>query len=95
VGAIASLSIFAIYTAVPETLGDAALMFTNKNNLEAIAALTFLLVQQPDLSNRVIQAQRKRRVQFLPDVMRPLLSQLLEGILQQTADWLRLTRKTQ
>jgi glycosyltransferase involved in cell wall biosynthesis len=68
-------------TAVPETLGDAALMFTNKSNLEAITALAFLLVQQPDLRNRVIQAQRKRRVQFLPDVIRPLLSQLLARML--------------
>ena len=70
-------------TAVPETLGDAALMFTDKSDLDAITALAFLLVQQPDLRRRVIQAQRKRRLQFLPAAIRPLLTQRLVRMLAE------------
>jgi glycosyltransferase involved in cell wall biosynthesis len=64
-------------TAVTETLGEAALMFTDKSDLDAITALAFLLVRQPDLRHCVIQAQRKRRLQFLPKAIRPRLMELL------------------
>ena len=72
-------------TAVPETLGEAALMFTDKSDLDAITALAFLLVRQPDLCRCVIQAQRKRRLQFLPKAIRPRLMELLGPALTTSA----------
>jgi glycosyltransferase involved in cell wall biosynthesis len=68
-------------TAVPETLGDAALMFADKSDLDAVATLAFLFVQQPDLRYRAIQAQRKRRLCFLPEATRPILRQVLARML--------------
>jgi glycosyltransferase involved in cell wall biosynthesis len=64
-------------TAVPETLGDAALMFTDKGDLDAVAAMASLLLCDRTLRQRLIDAQRRRRAQFLPEQIRPLLFHLL------------------
>ena len=60
-------------TAVPETLGDAALMFTDKGDLHAVAAMASLLLSDRTLRQRLINAQRRRRAQFLPEQIRPLV----------------------
>ena len=52
-------------TAVPETLGDAALMFTDKGDLHAVAAIASLLLTDRTLRQPLINAQRRRRAQFL------------------------------
>jgi glycosyltransferase involved in cell wall biosynthesis len=54
-------------TAIPETLGKAAVMFTNKTDLISIAAFANQLVQDFQLRKSVLKAQRKRRVDFLPE----------------------------
>jgi glycosyltransferase involved in cell wall biosynthesis len=76
-------------TAVPETLGDAALMFTEKCDLEAVAAMAFLLATDRTLRRRSISAQRRRRLQFLSEHIRPLVShlvgQMLPGNVAQSA----------
>jgi glycosyltransferase involved in cell wall biosynthesis len=64
-------------TAVPETLGDAALMFTDKGDLHAVAAMASLLITDRTLRQRLIDAQRRRRAQFLPEHIRPLVFHLL------------------
>ena len=53
-------------SAVPQTLGDAALMFTAKNDLAAVAALARILVADSGLREKMIRTQRERRLVFVP-----------------------------
>ena len=64
-------------TAVPETLGDAALMFTDKANLHAVATMASLLITDRTLRQRHINARHQRRAQFLPEQIRPFVFHLL------------------
>lgn len=52
-------------TAVPETLAQAGLMFTSKDDLAKVAAAAKILVRDEVLRSKVIKAQRKRRNNFL------------------------------
>ena len=52
-------------SAVPETLGEGGLMFTSKENLVQVAALAKLLIRNPQLREKVLNAQKKRRQFFL------------------------------
>ena len=63
-------------SAVPDTLGCAALTFKSKSDLGSLAALAFLLVNEPDIRAQVIAAQRRQRERFLPDKIVPILSSL-------------------
>jgi len=65
-------------SAVPETLGDAAFMFTCKDDLSRVAALARLLVADESLRRKVVEAQRRRREDFLPRSVRPCFEKLLE-----------------
>jgi glycosyltransferase involved in cell wall biosynthesis len=67
-------------SAVPETLGPAAMMFSDKSDLGAVAALARLLITDLELHEKVIQAQRSRRIEFLPEKVRPVLRQLIEKL---------------
>lgn len=53
-----------------ETLGDAGLMLTNKQETSHLAMLVHLLVCDPVLRRKLIDAQRKRRARFLPAAAR-------------------------
>jgi glycosyltransferase involved in cell wall biosynthesis len=64
-------------SAVPETLGDAGLMFTSKDNLVKVAALAKLLVRDEQLRAKVLKAQRKQRNSYLPEVVQDKLSNLV------------------
>lgn len=64
--------------AVPETLGEAAIMFTHKNDLPAIAALANHLVRDSSLRAQVFEAQRKRRASFLSEKVWEQLDALLD-----------------
>ncbi len=64
-------------SAVPETLGQAALMFTAKNDLAAVAALARLLVTDSSLREKMVRAQRERRLVFLPNRTRPFLNDIV------------------
>jgi glycosyltransferase involved in cell wall biosynthesis len=63
-------------SAVPETLGAAGIMFTEKR-LPELAALAHMLVEDRALRRTVIAAQRKRRSAFLPEAVLPALLELL------------------
>ncbi len=65
-------------SAVPETLGEGGLLFTDKADLEQVAALAHLLVKNHDLRGRVLEAQQRRRRDFLPENVLPVLGRLLE-----------------
>ena len=55
-------------SAVPETLGKAGLLFTNKDDFLSLAALAKILVKDEDIKYKVLAAQRRRRMAFTPNV---------------------------
>ena len=56
-------------TATPETLGEAGLLFSKKDNLLQVAALAKLLIRDENLRAKMCVAQRKRREAFLPEAV--------------------------
>jgi glycosyltransferase involved in cell wall biosynthesis len=66
-------------SAIPETLGPAGLMFTEKRWPE-VAALAHLLVEDRALRRKVIGAQRQRRKGFLPEAVLPSLLDLIRRL---------------
>jgi glycosyltransferase involved in cell wall biosynthesis len=67
-------------SAVPETLGEAGLMFTAKTNWSELAATACLLVTNPALREKVLRAQRKRRLAFLPNRTLPKLMEMVDKL---------------
>jgi glycosyltransferase involved in cell wall biosynthesis len=67
-------------SAVPETLGEAAMMFSDKSDLRVIAALARLMVTDLELREKLIQAQRIRRLEFLPEKVRPVVLEITEKL---------------
>jgi glycosyltransferase involved in cell wall biosynthesis len=63
-------------SAIPETLGPAGLLFTEKRWPE-VAALAHLLVDDGSLRHKIIAAQRQRRKGFLPEAVLPSLLDLI------------------
>ncbi|HEY9597187.1 MAG TPA: glycosyltransferase, partial [Cyanophyceae cyanobacterium] len=51
-------------SAVPETLGEAGLMFTSKNDLLKVAALAKIIVHDEVLRTKIISTQRRQRNSF-------------------------------
>jgi glycosyltransferase involved in cell wall biosynthesis len=66
-------------SAIPETLGTAGMMFTEKKWPE-IAALAHLLVEDAGLRRKVVEAQARRRVDFLPEKVLPRFIELVEAL---------------
>ncbi|MBE9079940.1 glycosyltransferase [Romeria aff. gracilis LEGE 07310] len=64
-------------TAVPETLGQAGLMFNSKDTLIEVAALAKLLVRDEEPRRTILNAQRQRREYFLPGKVQKKLDALL------------------
>jgi glycosyltransferase involved in cell wall biosynthesis len=67
-------------SAIPETLGDAALLFLDKNDAIEIAALARLLVVDTELREKMVRAQRHRRLEYLSDNIAPLLGTLATAL---------------
>ncbi|RUT07593.1 hypothetical protein DSM106972_018530 [Dulcicalothrix desertica PCC 7102] len=67
-------------TAVPETLGEAAFMFTSKDDLPQIAALAKLTVRDQKLRAKIIKAQCRIRNRFLPQNIYNILDNLISQI---------------
>jgi glycosyltransferase involved in cell wall biosynthesis len=65
---------------VPETLGAAAFMFDNKTDLTGSAGLAHLVAHDAALKEKIIQAQRKCRLRFLPDEVMPHLHQIINKL---------------
>ncbi|PSB48040.1 group 1 glycosyl transferase [Cyanosarcina cf. burmensis CCALA 770] len=64
-------------SAIPETLGKAGLMFTNKENLIEIAALAKILVKDNPLREKVLTAQRQQRNKFSPPAVIEKLNKIV------------------
>ena len=72
-------------SAVPETLGEAAFMFGNKNSFTESAALAYLIAHDSALREKIIKAQRECRLKFLPDEVMPQFQQIVNKLLVGTA----------
>ncbi len=65
-------------SAVPETLGEGGLLFTDKNDLERLVVTAHMLIHDHDLRDKVLRGQRVRRKDFLPETIAARL-ELLAG----------------
>lgn len=70
-------------SAIPETLGEAGLMFNTKNDLVKVAALAKLVVKDEQLRGKVIAAQRKRRESFLPSAVKKKIDDLITNLVDK------------
>ena len=66
--------------AVPETLGSAGLMFSDKSDVDAVAALARVAIADSELRRSIITAQRARRAHYLPEIARGKLEELVERL---------------
>jgi glycosyltransferase involved in cell wall biosynthesis len=64
-------------SAIPETLGAAGMMFTTKQELGKVAVLAKMMVSDMDLREKVLAAQQRRRVDFLPASVQPVIDEML------------------
>ncbi|MDQ6625855.1 MAG: glycosyltransferase [Verrucomicrobiota bacterium] len=67
-------------SAIPETLGDAALTFQDKNNSDEVAALAYVLTHEPETRASLIAAQRGRRIAFTSSAVEPALDKMLSEL---------------
>jgi glycosyltransferase involved in cell wall biosynthesis len=64
-------------SAIPETLSEAGIMFTTKDNLVQVAALAKVIMKDKLLRSKIIEAQRRRREDFLPTVVIEKLNSII------------------
>lgn len=64
-------------SAIPETLGEAGLIFNTKEDLVQVAALAKLLIHDQKLRINVNYYQNKRRNNFLPSKIQIKINQLI------------------
>lgn len=64
-------------SAIPETLGEAGVMFTHKDELVKVAALAKLLVKDEELRTKVVVAQQRRRENFTQEIVQQKLDNLI------------------
>lgn len=67
-------------SAVPETLGEGGLLFTDKSQKRELAVTAHLLLHDQELRHRVLAGQQRRRESFLPEAIRPRLEKLVRGM---------------
>ncbi len=67
-------------SAIPETLGEAAFMYTEKQNLRDVAALAHIVATDGVLRRNIVRAQRNRRAAFLPREVAPQLALLADKL---------------
>jgi glycosyltransferase involved in cell wall biosynthesis len=70
-------------SAVPETLGKAALMFTDKTDLAAVAAVARALIAEPKIRETLIRSQRRQRLTFLSTRLERILTEAVEQMLPE------------
>lgn len=68
-------------SAVPETLGGDALMFSSKENLAELAALAHIVAQDGSMRQKILRAQRRRRLRFLSAEIVPRLHGMIGELL--------------
>ena len=68
-------------TAVPETMADAGLLFDDKSDPKACAALAYHLINDAALRSVIIDAQRRRRDVFTIDSVLPRILSLVDDFI--------------
>jgi glycosyltransferase involved in cell wall biosynthesis len=64
-------------SAVPETMGEGGLLFTDKEDMEQLAVAARILIHDAAIHDSIISGQRSRRNVFLPEAIEPMLDALL------------------
>jgi glycosyltransferase involved in cell wall biosynthesis len=64
-------------SAVPETLAEGGMLFTDKQDFQQLAAAARLLIHDPEVTSKIISGQHKRRKDFLPEAIKPQLEALV------------------
>ena len=67
-------------TAIPETLGDAALMFTDKKDMPLVAGLASVLLNNREIRSSIIEAQKNVRKKFEHDTIRNDYLDMIKGL---------------
>jgi len=67
-------------SAIPETLGEGGLLFTDKQNLKELAVAARLIMHDPDVRPKILSGQKRRRKAFLPEAIQPKLDALVRGM---------------
>lgn len=67
-------------SAVPETLGEGGLLFTDKQDLNKLAAVARLLMHDPEVRSKILSGQQRRRQVFVPESIQLTLEQFIRGM---------------
>ncbi|MBU4236474.1 MAG: glycosyltransferase, partial [Proteobacteria bacterium] len=67
-------------SAVPETLGEGGLLFTDKQDVKELAAAARLLMHDPEVRSKILSGQKQRRGIFLPEAIRLQLDEFIRGM---------------
>jgi len=67
-------------SAIPETLGRAAFMFTEKSSMVALAMIAKLLLEDKYLRRQIVDAQRRRREELVPETAYSQLGKILSKL---------------
>lgn len=67
-------------SAVPETLGEGGLLFTDKRSVPELIAAAHLLIHDPELRHQVLEGQRRQRQAFLPETIEQQLDALVRSM---------------
>lgn len=69
-------------SAVSETLGEAAFLFTDKTKLKEVAALVYFILSDSELRSRIISSQRKVRRNYLFENLKGIYEKNIIGLLE-------------
>lgn len=67
-------------TAIPETLGEAAMMFNAKNDFPSVAGLANLMIFDKEIRKQVLYAQHSQREKHLPHRTKEYIHDLLSNL---------------
>ncbi len=67
-------------SAVPETIGEGGLLFTDKEDMEQLAVAARFIIHDAAIRDAIVSGQRSRRNAFLPEAIEPLLDAFLGGM---------------
>ena len=67
-------------SAVPETMGGGGMLFSDKRDLQQLAAAARIIAHDPEVRSKTVQGQQKRRKDFLPEAVSLSLDRLIRGM---------------
>ena len=73
-------------SAIAETLGSAALLFTDKKEISSIAALISVVLDDEEVRRKIIEAQRVSRERFTLERVKPYYTEMIKHLTTQTKE---------